>query len=208
MCTTTTVAPAFCSILLEFFTAPFVGWLLCLPFLGGLSISHVVIHNFPLSGCVATSHWLPSACSHPGTDHLIPFSGLCGGSALAAESGPRVLSKGHSVTLLQSTSFSSCSCSCSSPSLAGSFVLCRKRSRGVHGNRRLIPRLDLFFNLSACQVTVENPPEPSGHPDFSLSLQLIPEISSLSWFTTVVPLVLVLTVSAVKDAMDDVVRVW
>uniref|UniRef100_A0A670Z0G9 P-type ATPase N-terminal domain-containing protein n=1 Tax=Pseudonaja textilis TaxID=8673 RepID=A0A670Z0G9_PSETE len=41
-----------------------------------------------------------------------------------------------------------------------------------------------------------------------LILQLIPEISSLSWFTTVVPLVLVLTVSAVKDAMDDVVRVW
>uniref|UniRef100_A0A8C6YJ58 Phospholipid-transporting ATPase n=1 Tax=Naja naja TaxID=35670 RepID=A0A8C6YJ58_NAJNA len=40
-----------------------------------------------------------------------------------------------------------------------------------------------------------------------LILQLIPEISSLSWFTTVVPLVLVLTVSAVKDAMDDVVRV-
>uniref|UniRef100_A0A8C6YGK7 Phospholipid-transporting ATPase n=1 Tax=Naja naja TaxID=35670 RepID=A0A8C6YGK7_NAJNA len=39
-----------------------------------------------------------------------------------------------------------------------------------------------------------------------LILQLIPEISSLSWFTTVVPLVLVLTVSAVKDAMDDVVR--
>ncbi|ETE61196.1 putative phospholipid-transporting ATPase ID, partial [Ophiophagus hannah] len=36
--------------------------------------------------------------------------------------------------------------------------------------------------------------------------QLIPEISSLSWFTTVVPLVLVLTVSAVKDAMDDVNR--
>ncbi|XP_032070253.1 phospholipid-transporting ATPase ID [Thamnophis elegans] len=39
-----------------------------------------------------------------------------------------------------------------------------------------------------------------------LILQLIPEISSLSWFTTVVPLVLVLTVSAVKDAMDDVNR--
>ncbi|XP_070587381.1 phospholipid-transporting ATPase ID-like isoform X2 [Erythrolamprus reginae] len=39
-----------------------------------------------------------------------------------------------------------------------------------------------------------------------LLLQLIPEISSLSWFTTVVPLVLVLTVSAVKDAMDDVNR--
>lgn len=35
--------------------------------------------------------------------------------------------------------------------------------------------------------------------------QLIPQISSLSWFTTVVPLCLVLTVSAAKDATDDVV---
>ncbi|KAM6953983.1 putative phospholipid-transporting ATPase IM [Aplochiton taeniatus] len=34
---------------------------------------------------------------------------------------------------------------------------------------------------------------------------LIPEISSLSWFTTVVPLVLVLTVTAAKDATDDLV---
>ncbi|CAM4667178.1 phospholipid-transporting ATPase ID-like isoform X1 [Lepidochelys kempii] len=38
---------------------------------------------------------------------------------------------------------------------------------------------------------------------FLLILQLIPEVSSLSWFTTVVPLVLVLTVSGVKDAIDD-----
>uniref|UniRef100_A0A8C5CE30 Phospholipid-transporting ATPase n=1 Tax=Gadus morhua TaxID=8049 RepID=A0A8C5CE30_GADMO len=39
-----------------------------------------------------------------------------------------------------------------------------------------------------------------------LILQLIPEISSLSWFTTVVPLLLVLTMTAVKDASDDIVR--
>ncbi|MGH0118993.1 UNVERIFIED_CONTAM: hypothetical protein FKN15_003542, partial [Acipenser sinensis] len=38
---------------------------------------------------------------------------------------------------------------------------------------------------------------------FLLILQLIPQISSLSWFTTIVPLVLVLTITAVKDAMDD-----
>uniref|UniRef100_A0A671W458 Phospholipid-transporting ATPase n=1 Tax=Sparus aurata TaxID=8175 RepID=A0A671W458_SPAAU len=38
-----------------------------------------------------------------------------------------------------------------------------------------------------------------------LILQLIPEISSLSWFTTIVPLVLVLLVTAVKDATDDYV---
>ncbi|KAM4707838.1 phospholipid-transporting ATPase ID-like [Discoglossus pictus] len=41
---------------------------------------------------------------------------------------------------------------------------------------------------------------------FLLILQLIPQVSSLSWFTTVVPLVLVLTISAVKDGMDDYYR--
>ncbi|XP_051829747.1 probable phospholipid-transporting ATPase IM [Antechinus flavipes] len=41
---------------------------------------------------------------------------------------------------------------------------------------------------------------------FLLILQLIPEISSLSWFTTIVPLVLVLTITAVKDATDDYFR--
>lgn len=39
-----------------------------------------------------------------------------------------------------------------------------------------------------------------------LVLQVIPAISSLSWFTTVVPLALVLTVTAVKDAIDDIHR--
>ncbi|MBN3324159.1 AT8B5 ATPase, partial [Atractosteus spatula] len=41
---------------------------------------------------------------------------------------------------------------------------------------------------------------------FLLILQLIPQISSLSWFTTVVPLVLVLAVTAAKDATDDINR--
>ncbi|XP_067827575.1 phospholipid-transporting ATPase ID isoform X3 [Heptranchias perlo] len=41
---------------------------------------------------------------------------------------------------------------------------------------------------------------------FLLILQLIPHISSLSWFTTIVPLVLVLTITAVKDATDDFFR--
>lgn len=36
-------------------------------------------------------------------------------------------------------------------------------------------------------------------------LQVIPQISSLSWFTTVVPLILVLSVTALKDATDDIV---
>nr|XP_056722056.1 probable phospholipid-transporting ATPase IM [Euleptes europaea] len=36
-----------------------------------------------------------------------------------------------------------------------------------------------------------------------LILQLIPDVSALSWFTTIVPLVLVLSVTAVKNATDD-----
>ncbi|XP_060055211.1 phospholipid-transporting ATPase FetA-like isoform X2 [Erinaceus europaeus] len=39
-----------------------------------------------------------------------------------------------------------------------------------------------------------------------LVLQLIPQISSLTWYTTVVPLVVVLTITAVKDAIDDLKR--
>ncbi|XP_058504274.1 phospholipid-transporting ATPase ID isoform X2 [Solea solea] len=41
---------------------------------------------------------------------------------------------------------------------------------------------------------------------FLLILQLIPQISSLSCFTTIVPLALVLSITAVKDAMDDYFR--
>ncbi|XP_035995987.1 phospholipid-transporting ATPase ID isoform X1 [Fundulus heteroclitus] len=41
---------------------------------------------------------------------------------------------------------------------------------------------------------------------FLLLLQLIPEISSLSWFTTAGPLILVLSMTAVKDASDDINR--
>uniref|UniRef100_A0A1A8V817 Phospholipid-transporting ATPase n=1 Tax=Nothobranchius furzeri TaxID=105023 RepID=A0A1A8V817_NOTFU len=41
---------------------------------------------------------------------------------------------------------------------------------------------------------------------FLLLLQLIPQISSLSWFTTAVPLVMVLAMTAVKDASDDINR--
>uniref|UniRef100_A0A8C5HY76 Phospholipid-transporting ATPase n=1 Tax=Gouania willdenowi TaxID=441366 RepID=A0A8C5HY76_GOUWI len=41
---------------------------------------------------------------------------------------------------------------------------------------------------------------------FLFCLQLIPQISSLSWFTTMVPLILVLAITAVKDASDDINR--
>ncbi|XP_056288825.1 phospholipid-transporting ATPase ID-like [Pseudoliparis swirei] len=41
---------------------------------------------------------------------------------------------------------------------------------------------------------------------FLMVLQLIPQISSLSWFTTAVPLILVLTMTAIKDASDDLNR--
>lgn len=37
-------------------------------------------------------------------------------------------------------------------------------------------------------------------------LQLIPQISSLAWFTTAIPLMLVLAITAVKDASDDINR--
>ena len=36
--------------------------------------------------------------------------------------------------------------------------------------------------------------------------QLIPQISSLAWYTTVVPLMVVLSITAVKDAIDDMVK--
>uniref|UniRef100_A0A4W3KKH2 Phospholipid-transporting ATPase n=1 Tax=Callorhinchus milii TaxID=7868 RepID=A0A4W3KKH2_CALMI len=40
---------------------------------------------------------------------------------------------------------------------------------------------------------------------FLLVLQLVPQVSSLSWTTTVIPLLLVLIITAVKDAIDDYV---
>ncbi|XP_060791403.1 phospholipid-transporting ATPase IC [Neoarius graeffei] len=39
-----------------------------------------------------------------------------------------------------------------------------------------------------------------------LILQIIPEISTLPWYTTLVPLVLVLGITAIKDLMDDLAR--
>ncbi|XP_070451711.1 phospholipid-transporting ATPase FetA isoform X2 [Equus przewalskii] len=39
-----------------------------------------------------------------------------------------------------------------------------------------------------------------------LFLQLIPQISSLAWYTTVIPLMVVLSITAVKDAIDDLKR--
>ncbi|KAM4719177.1 phospholipid-transporting ATPase ID-like [Anableps anableps] len=41
---------------------------------------------------------------------------------------------------------------------------------------------------------------------FLLILQLIPQISAVPWFTTAAPLLIVLTVSGVKDANDDINR--
>lgn len=41
---------------------------------------------------------------------------------------------------------------------------------------------------------------------FLMILQVIPQISSLPWYTTAVPLVLVLGITAVKDASDDINR--
>ncbi|XP_069018284.1 phospholipid-transporting ATPase ID [Embiotoca jacksoni] len=41
---------------------------------------------------------------------------------------------------------------------------------------------------------------------FLFFLQLIPQVSSLSWFTTAVPLALVLSITAIKDASEDMNR--
>ncbi|KAM8872342.1 phospholipid-transporting ATPase ID [Synchiropus picturatus] len=41
---------------------------------------------------------------------------------------------------------------------------------------------------------------------FLMILQVIPQVTSLSWYTTAVPLILVLAMTAVKDATDDVNR--
>jgi len=38
-----------------------------------------------------------------------------------------------------------------------------------------------------------------------MSLQVIPQISSLTWVTTVIPLALVITLTAIKDIADDYV---
>lgn len=46
------------------------------------------------------------------------------------------------------------------------------------------------------------------YTNLSVSVQLIPQISSLSWFTTIVPLALVLSITAVKDATDDYVSMF
>ncbi|XP_061836889.2 phospholipid-transporting ATPase ID-like isoform X2 [Nerophis lumbriciformis] len=46
----------------------------------------------------------------------------------------------------------------------------------------------------------------NGYFLFLFVLQLIPQIASLSWFTTAVPLLLVLSITAVKDAADDINR--
>lgn len=37
--------------------------------------------------------------------------------------------------------------------------------------------------------------------------QAIPQITTLAWYTTLVPLLLVLGITAIKDLVDDVVRI-
>uniref|UniRef100_A0A8D0HF46 Phospholipid-transporting ATPase n=1 Tax=Sphenodon punctatus TaxID=8508 RepID=A0A8D0HF46_SPHPU len=41
-----------------------------------------------------------------------------------------------------------------------------------------------------------------------LILQTIPQITTLSWYTTLVPLLLVLVITAIKDLVDDIARHW
>lgn len=39
-----------------------------------------------------------------------------------------------------------------------------------------------------------------------LFLQVIPDITTLPWYTTLIPLVVVLGITAIKDLVDDLVR--
>lgn len=70
--------------------------------------------------------------------------------------------------------------------------------------RRLANAYFLFLLLlqvgSSCDSALWDTPL----TEFS-SRQLIPQVSSLPWFTTAVPLVFVLSITAVKDATDDIV---
>lgn len=43
-------------------------------------------------------------------------------------------------------------------------------------------------------------------PPNVLFVQIIPEISTLPWYTTLIPLVIVLGITAIKDLVDDLVR--
>lgn len=38
------------------------------------------------------------------------------------------------------------------------------------------------------------------------SSQIIPDITTLPWYTTLIPLVVVLGITAIKDLVDDLVR--
>lgn len=65
------------------------------------------------------------------------------------------------------------------------------------------------YCMSGCAgVVCQSMQHPVSHLRSCTSVQLIPQISSLSWFTTIVPLALVLSITAVKDASDDYVSIF
>ena len=63
------------------------------------------------------------------------------------------------------------------------------------------------LNFSGClPVVLLCFPKHTCLPFFNL-FQAIPQISTLAWYTTLVPLLVVLGVTAIKDLVDDVVRI-
>ncbi|XP_061553466.1 phospholipid-transporting ATPase ID-like isoform X4 [Phycodurus eques] len=84
--------------------------------------------------------------------------------------------------------------------------------------RRFSSRISLYLAAFIFPSTGTSRPVPAAEkhphsmmlppPCFTVGTvgQLIPQIASLSWFTTAVPLVLVLSITAVKDATDDINR--
>lgn len=102
---------------------------------------------------------------------------------------------------------------CSPGSVPGGQKLERAAGRRVAGG------LDAFPFLRALQGTdlgdgrgwnSQQPAEavPSwAHMSTLYFFQAIPEISTLAWYTTLVPLLVVLGITAIKDLVDDVVRI-
>uniref|UniRef100_A0A8C5KN67 Phospholipid-transporting ATPase n=1 Tax=Jaculus jaculus TaxID=51337 RepID=A0A8C5KN67_JACJA len=99
-----------------------------------------------------------------------------------------------------------------------SFLLCLSEKRCLMANNRLFNSIFEYPNntIKTSKYTIFNCLPLNLFEQFQrlanayflvlLLLQLIPQISSLAWYTTVIPLIVVLSITGVKDAIDDVKR--
>lgn len=65
------------------------------------------------------------------------------------------------------------------------------------------PHTQYHFSLSPDFLIATNKPL---HNDLFV-FQIIPDITTLPWYTTLIPLVVVLGITAIKDLVDDLVRI-